>query len=86
MLPVPVVKSILMPTPNIDRELGIQYKTPRFEIIQEIPSFESTFVKLDVPKIPSLKQSGWFVELPKTPKESLSHRFSRFLKCLIHRQ
>lgn len=84
MLPLPVVKSILVNTPNIERALGIQYQTPHFERVPEIPSIETEFVKLDVPMIPSLKQNGLFVEL-YNPQKSLSQRLSKFFKRLINK-
>lgn len=84
MLPIPVIKEVLVNIPNIERTLGIQYQTPQFESIPNIPSFETKFVTIDTPMVPSLKDSGLFVELPETPKIALSHRISRFFKRIIN--
>lgn len=85
MLPLPFVKSILIDTPNIDKTLSIHYKTPHFEKIHEIPSFEADFAKLDAPTIPDLKQEGLFIELPKTPRKKLSQLLSKFVINLFNK-
>lgn len=83
MLPLPFIKSILVNTPRIDREVIIQYQTPQFEMVPDIPRIDTDFVKIDVPMIPNLKQTGLFVEIIKTPQNVLSQRLSKFFKRLF---
>lgn len=61
MLPLPVITQILVPNPKIEENLAISYKTPQFEAIVPVPTFESSLVKLTAPKIPSLRLSSHFV-------------------------
>jgi len=83
ILPLPVVKSVLVDTPKIDRTVSIYYSSPHFEALPELPVIETDFAKLDVPSIPDIKSSGLFVELPTIPKLKLSQRISRFIKNII---
>lgn len=80
MLPLPIVKSVLVDTPNINNATGIRYFAPQFHDISSLPSIETTFVSLNVPKIPTLNESGFNVILPETPKTKLSEKITRFLK------
>jgi len=83
MLPLPIVKSILVDTPNINNALRIQYNAPHFEDIPQIPIIETQFESLDVPHIGDLKDNGLFVELPTPNTERLSEKISNFIKRVI---
>lgn len=83
MLPLPIVKSILVDTPNINNAVGIQYTAPQFKETPALPNIESTFVHLTIPEIPSLKDGGVFVEMPETPKVKLTQQISRFLRNIL---
>lgn len=84
MLPLPVVKSILVDTPNINNAVGIQYSAPRFRKIPNLPSIETSFISLNVPDIPDLNDSGLNITLPKTPKTKFSEKVSNFLKNIFN--
>ncbi|MDE6003946.1 MAG: hypothetical protein K2G88_00985, partial [Oscillospiraceae bacterium] len=60
MLPLPSIKSILVPVPKIEENMAISYIPPQFEAIVPVPTFENSLVKLDVPKIPNLRTSSFF--------------------------
>lgn len=83
MLPLPIVKSILVDTPNINNAFGIQYTAPKFNGTPALPNIESTFVNLTIPEIPSLKESGLFVKMPEVPKVKLIQRISRLLRNIL---
>lgn len=67
MLPLPVIKQILVPTPKVDETFDISYKTPQFAANISVPTFESSLVKLDLPNVPQLKDS--FFVRPISPKK-----------------
>lgn len=83
MLPLPVVKSMLIDTPTINNVAGIQYSTPQFPTIPNLPSIESTFVSLRIPEIPDINYCSLTSKLPKTPNTKFSEKVSRFLKSLF---
>lgn len=62
MLPLPAIKSILIPTPKIEENLAISYTPPQFEAFVPVPTFDSSLVKLEVPNIPNLRTSPYFVK------------------------
>jgi serine/threonine protein kinase len=86
MLPLPIVKSIMVPVPKIERNLSIAYRPPQFNPDIAIPSVETEFGKLDLPKIPDLKDSGYYVELSNQPHRKLSERISRFVNKIFRKQ
>lgn len=68
MLPLPVIKQILVPTPRINESFDISYATPQFNAKISIPTFETSLVKLVLPSVPELKDS-FFVRLISTEKK-----------------
>lgn len=85
MLPMPVVNSILVDTPNIDITIGIKYNTPHFENIPNIPVIQTKFEQLKTPFIGDLKETGLFIDLPTPIKKKLSERISMFIKQIIRK-
>ncbi len=83
MLPLPIVKSVLVGMPDINKTINIQCTMPHFESIPDIPTVNTDFIKLDAPTVPDLKHNGLFVELRSTPRLKLTKRISRFLKNII---
>lgn len=61
MLPLPVVKTILVPAPQINKNIGIAYNPPQFNVLAPIPTIESGLCKLNLPEVPNLKESAYFV-------------------------
>lgn len=80
MLPLPVITQLFVPNPKLEENLAISYKTPQFEAIVPVPTFESSLVKLSAPQIPSLRLSSHFV-YPIAKKEK--RRFRNPFKTLF---
>lgn len=82
MLPLPVIKQILVPTPDVDKTFDISYNTPQFKANVPIPTFESVFVRLSLPKVPKLKDSFFvrpiFSEKKKRTKNPFKSLYAYF--------
>ncbi|MBR0036269.1 MAG: hypothetical protein IJP70_01365 [Bacteroidales bacterium] len=63
MLPIPLVKSLFVPAPNIANKLSITIKQPQYNVSLFFPNISIEFVKTEVPKVPSFKDLGLNVEL-----------------------
>lgn len=83
MLPLPVIETVLVETPNVFT--AVEIKTPNLAItnVPSIPNFQLDFVNMDINDIPNLKDSGLFVELPQTPQINLATRMSNFVKRIF---
>ena len=78
MLPIPQIKTLLVPTPQIVNNLSLTIKQPRFNIDLKIPKIEIDWIKAEVPKVPSLTDLGINVELsPPLPRLSLKESIKR---------
>lgn len=72
MLPIPQVKSLLVPTPNIVNNMSVTIKQPRYKTSISFPKISIGMVTAEIPKVPSLKDIGLNVELsPPLPRFSL---------------
>lgn len=72
MLPIPQVKALLVPTPNIVSNMSITIKQPRFNVDVKFPTIDIEWIKADIPKVKSLAELGLNVELsPPLPKVNL---------------
>lgn len=78
MLPVPQVRSLLVPTPNIVNNMAITVLQPKQSVESKIPRIEVDWIKTEVSKVPSLTDLGLNVELsPQLPKFSLKSALKR---------
>lgn len=75
MLPLPVIKQILVPTPKVDQTYDISYATPCFSANIKIPIIDSIFVKLRLPRIPILRDSFFVKSISSGNK---NRRFNPF--------
>lgn len=75
MLPLPVIKQILVPTPKINETFDISYLTPQFNVNISVPTFESTLVKLDLPDVPQLKNSFFVRPISSEKKKRIKNPF-----------
>ena len=57
MLPIPAIKQLLVPIPQINEKFDISYTPPQFKVKVPIPTFEFPLIKLGLPHIPTLKES-----------------------------
>lgn len=73
MLPVPQVKSLLVPTPDLNSNLSISILQPRYNTEVKFPQIDIGWINIEVPKVPSLTESGLFRKIsPPLPKANLS--------------
>lgn len=77
ILPIPQVKSLLVPTPDIVQNMSITIKQPRYNVDVKFPTIKMNFISADIPKVSSLTNLDLNVELsPPLPQ----HRFMNSIK------
>lgn len=75
MLPIPQVKALLVPIPNIVSKMSITVKQPKYNTDVKFPTIDIDWIKADIPKVPSLTELGLNVELsPPLPSSGFSLR------------
>ena len=84
MLPIPQVKSLLVPTPDIVQNMSITIKQPRYNVDVKFPTIDIDWIKAEVPKVKSLTELGLNVELsPPLPKVNLMSSIKRVFNHII---
>ena len=84
MLPIPQVKSLLVPTPEITNNLSLSITQPKFNVNVAFPNVEIGMIKTEIPKVPSFKEMGLNVELsPPLSRFSLKQSFKNIYNHLI---
>lgn len=86
MLPIPQVKSILVPTPNIVSNMNVTIKQPRYNVDVKFPKIDIDWIKTEVPRIKSLTELGLNKALelsPPTPKFNLMSSIKRVFNHVI---
>ena len=81
MLPIPQIKSLQVPTPNINSTMSLTIKQPRFNVGLKFPHFNVGFVKVTTRRVPSLTDLGINVELVKDETEL---NYKRVIKKLYN--
>lgn len=72
MLPIPQVKTLLVPTPKIADNLAITIRQPRYNVGVKFPQIDIGWIKAEVPRVLSLTDLGIDVKLsPPLPRFSL---------------
>lgn len=79
MLPVPQVKALLVPAPNIERAVSINTGRSQYNIDARLPVIDIGMVNTTIPFVPSLTDIGLNVEL-SPPLEGFS--FKRIIKSI----
>ena len=75
MLPIPQVKTLLVPTPDIVNNLSLTINQPRYNVDVKFPTIDIDWIKVQVPKVPSLSELGLNVEFsPPLPSSGFSLR------------
>lgn len=82
-LPLPLIKQILVPAPNIARNIGIVYQAPKFHLSIPTPTFDTVLSKLKIRNIPNLKKSGYYVHSIESSKNLKSHNIFKSLFSLF---
>jgi serine/threonine protein kinase len=80
MLPIPQVKSILVPTPNLVSNMSLTIQQPRYNVDVKIPEINIDWIKAEVPRVPSLIELGLNKTLelsPPMPKFNLLSSIKR---------
>lgn len=85
MLPIPQVKTLLVPTPNLTSNLSIHITQPKYSVGVRFPTINIGWTKMEIPKVPSLTDLGVKVELsPPLPefnlKRTIKNMFNRIKK------
>ncbi len=68
VIPLPVIKQLFVPSPAINKKVAITYHSPNLKINVATPSFDNNLCRIEVPKIPELKKSPYYVHSIKTSK------------------
>lgn len=63
MLPLPFIKSIMLPIPNFISNMSVRVKQPRYNVGIKFPNIELGFITTEIPKVSSLNDLGINVEL-----------------------
>ncbi|MBR1889175.1 MAG: protein kinase family protein [Alloprevotella sp.] len=84
ILPIPQVKSLLVPTPNIVNNLSLSIKQPRYNANVSFPNITIGMVRTEIPKVPSLKEMGLNVELsPPLSRFSIKRSIQKIFNHII---
>ena len=88
MLPLPQVESLLVSAPNITNNWSLRINQPRYSVNVRFPTINIDWIKLEVPKVPSLTDLGLNIELalPKTTRISTIKRTYRYIKNQINKK
>lgn len=85
-LPLPVIKTLLVPAPRINSNMGIVYHAPQCHASIPTPTFDTGLCKLDVPKIPTLKASPYFVHPMESPQKQSSKNIFKSLFSFFYKE
>lgn len=84
MLPIPRVKTLLVPIPNIANKLSVAIKQPRYNANVSFPKIKIGMIKTEVPKIPSFTDLGLNVELsPPFLQFNIKHLIQNIFNHII---
>lgn len=87
ILPLPVIKQLWVPTPNINKNIGIIYHAPKFNLSIPIPSFDTILNKIDLPKIPQFgKSSSYFHNIKAYRTSSTKHFFQSLFSIFVRKK
>ena len=84
MLPIPRVKTLLVPIPNIANKISVAIKQPRYNANVSFPKIKIGMIKTEVPKIPSFTDLGLNVELsPPFLQFNIKHLIQNIFNHII---
>lgn len=69
MLPIPQVKSLLVPVPDITNKLSVTIQQPRYNVDVKFPTIDIDWIKAEVPRVPSLTELGLYRSLEQSPPQ-----------------
>ncbi len=86
MLPIPQVKALLVPTPNIVNNLSLTIKQPKYNADITFPQISIGMITTEMPKVPSLTELGLNVEIsPRLPKFNLMSSIKKVFNHIIRK-
>lgn len=85
-LPLPLIKQVMVPAPNINNNVGIMYQAPKFNISIPTPTFDTVLSKLEISKIPTLSKSGFYVHSMGWDKKNKPHNIFKSLFSIFSRK
>ena len=84
MLPIPQIKTLLVPTPEIVNNMALTIQQPKYNVDVRFPTIDIDWVKVEVPRVPSLTELGLNIELsPPLPKFSIVSSIKRMFNHII---
>ncbi len=84
MLPIPQVKTLLVPVPDISNNMSLTIHQPRYHVDLEFPKIEIDWMKAEIPKVQSLTDLGINLELsPPLPRFSIKRSIHRIYNHII---
>lgn len=84
MLPLPFIKSIMAPMPNFVSNMSLAIQQPRYNVDVKIPEINIDWIKVEVPKVPSLTELGLYRSLEQSPPKPKINLMSSIKKVLNH--
>ena len=86
MLPIPLVKTLLVPTPNIVHNMSVTIQQPRYNVNVKFPQIDIGWITTEVPKVPSLTELGLNMELsPPLPKFNLMSSIKKVFNHILRK-
>lgn len=67
MFPLPQVKSLLVPTPQINNNLSVTIQQPRYNVDVRFPTLDIGWIKAEVPRVKTLTELGLNKTLELSP-------------------
>lgn len=67
MLPIPQIESIMAPMPNFVSNMAVTIQQPKYNVDVKFPQIDIDWIKVEVPKVPSLMESGLYQKLQSSP-------------------
>ena len=84
ILPIPQVKTILVPTPDFVSNMSLTIQQPRYNVDVKFPQIDIGWIKAEVPRVPSLTELGLNVELsPPLSKFNLMSSIKRVFNHIM---
>ena len=84
MLPIPQVKSLLVPVPDITNNLSVTIQQPRYNVDVKLPTIDIDWIKVEVPKVKSLTELGLYRSLEQSPPQPKINLISTIKNVFNH--
>ena len=88
MLPIPQIESIMAPMPNFVSNMAVTIQQPKYNVDVKFPQIDIDWIKVEVPKVPSLMESGLYQKLQSSPpmlKVNLISTIKRIKRMFNHK-